>query len=128
MNSALETSHEPGSALAVSAESVQGDALCGLPVTIVERRPGWHCIDVRELWRYRELLFLLAWRDIQVRYKQTLLGAAWAVLQPLATMLVFCLFLGRFTAAPEDGVPYPLVVLAGLIPWTFFANAMSSAS
>ena len=61
--------------------------MCGLPLTIVERRPGWHCIDVRELWRYRELLFLLAWRDIQVRYKQTLLGAAWAVLQPLATML-----------------------------------------
>ncbi len=66
-----------------------------LPVTVIERRPGWRLIDFGELWRYRELLFFLTWRDIKVRYKQTVLGAAWAVLQPLATMLVFSLFLGR---------------------------------
>jgi lipopolysaccharide transport system permease protein len=128
MSSAIETSSESRSALAVPAESAQADALAGLPVTVVERRPGWQCINVRELWRYRELMFLLAWRDVQVRYKQTFLGAAWAVLQPLATMLVFCLFLGRLAAGPADSVPYPLFVLAGLIPWTFFANAVSSAS
>jgi lipopolysaccharide transport system permease protein len=98
-----------------------------LPVTIIERRPGWHLIDLGELWRYRELLFFLTWRDIKVRYKQTVLGAAWAVLQPLATMLVFSLFLGR--AAGEVGArwPYPLFVLAGLIPWTFFSNAIATA-
>ena len=128
MNSALEISSERGPASAAPTQAVHPDALCDLPVTIVERRPGWRCVDVRELWRYRELLFLLAWRDVQVRYKQTLLGAAWAVLQPLATMVVFCLFLGRLAAAPADNVPYPLFVLAGLIPWTFFANAVSSAS
>ena len=128
MNSALEISSEPSAMVAATTHAVHADALCDLPVTIIERRPGWRCIDVRELWRYRELLLLLAWRDVQVRYKQTLLGAAWAVLQPVATMLVFCLFLGRVAAAPADNVPYPLFVLAGLIPWTFFANAVSSAS
>ena len=98
-----------------------------LPVTVIERRPGWRLIDLGELWRYRELLFFLTWRDIKVRYKQTVLGAAWAVIQPLATMLVFSLFLGR--AAGESGArwPYPLFVLAGLIPWTFFSNAIATA-
>jgi lipopolysaccharide transport system permease protein len=126
MNSALEIFRESNSV--VTMHAVPADAVSDLPVTIVERRPGWRCIDLCELWRYRELGLLLAWRDVQVRYKQTLLGAAWALLQPVATMVVFCLFLGRVAAAPADDVPYPLFVLAGLIPWTFFANAASSAS
>ena len=81
-----------------------------------------------ELWKYRELLAFLVWRDVKVRYKQTVLGAAWAVLQPLATMLVFTLFLGPVAALPSDEVPYPLFVFAGLLPWTLLANAVTSSS
>jgi lipopolysaccharide transport system permease protein len=99
-----------------------------LPVTVIERRPGWHLVDLRELWRYRELLYILTWRDIKVRYKQTVLGAIWAVLQPLATMVIFTLFLGRLTAASSGEVPYPLFVFAGLLPWNFFSNAISSGA
>jgi lipopolysaccharide transport system permease protein len=99
-----------------------------LPVTVIERRSAWSAINLRELWRYRELLWFLTWRDIQVRYKQAVLGVAWAVLQPLATMLAFTLFLGQ-TAGVADGLSYPysLFVFAGLLPWLFFAGAVSSA-
>jgi lipopolysaccharide transport system permease protein len=99
-----------------------------LPVTVIERRPGWHLVDFRELWRYRELLGILIWRDIKVRYKQTVLGAAWAVLQPLATMIVFSAFFGRVAGVPSGGISYPLFVLAGLIPWFLFSNTITSAS
>jgi lipopolysaccharide transport system permease protein len=99
-----------------------------LPVTVIERRPGWQIVDLKELWRYRELLFFLTWRDVKVRYKQTILGAAWAVLQPLATMVVFSLFIGRMAGVADHIQPYPLFVFAGLLPWTFLANAISSAS
>jgi lipopolysaccharide transport system permease protein len=99
-----------------------------LPVTIIERKPGWQLADLRELWGARELLFFLVWRDVKVRYKQTVLGAAWAVLQPLATMLVFTVFLGRVASSPAAADAYPLFVFAGLLPWTLFSNAISSAS
>jgi lipopolysaccharide transport system permease protein len=99
-----------------------------LPVTVIEPRPAWRFVDVAELWKYRELLAFLVWRDVKVRYKQTVLGAAWAVLQPLATMLVFTLFLGRVAALPSDEVPYPLFVFAGLLPWTLFASVVTSSS
>ncbi|MEO6873559.1 MAG: ABC transporter permease [Opitutaceae bacterium] len=82
----------------------------------------------RDLWRYRELLGFLAWRDIQVRYKQTVLGAAWALLQPAITLAVFTFVFGRLAHMPSGGVPYPLLVMAGLLPWQLFANALSSAS
>jgi lipopolysaccharide transport system permease protein len=119
----LGKQHSVSDALAeVSAEA--GD----LPVTIIERRPGWQFLNLVELWRYRELLFFLTWRDIKVRYKQTMLGAAWAVLQPIATMVVFSLFLGRMVGGTEIDLPYPLFVFAGILPWTFFSNAVSSAS
>ena len=95
---------------------------------VIERRRGRYLIDVRELWSYRELLAFLAWRDIKVRYKQTVLGVSWAIIQPLATMAVFTLFIGRLAAAPSAGVPYSLFVLTGLLPWTFFGNAIASAS
>jgi lipopolysaccharide transport system permease protein len=98
-----------------------------LPVTIIERRPGWKFVDLGELWRYRELLYFLIWRDVKVRYKQTVLGAAWAILQPLATMVVFSLFFGRLAQMPTGDVPYPLFAFAGLLPWTFFSNAISQA-
>src|SRR5439155_22407685 len=99
-----------------------------LPVTVIERRSGWHLVDLRELWRYRELLYFLTWRDVKVRYKQTVLGAAWAVLQPFATMVVFSLFFGRMAQVHAGGVSYPLFFFSGLLPWFFFANSITSAS
>jgi lipopolysaccharide transport system permease protein len=110
-----------------SAPPSAAGAVPELPETVIEYRPGWRLLDVRELWRYRELLYFLTWRDIKIRYKQTVLGAAWAVLQPLATMLVFTLFLGQFVTSADDRVPYPLFVFAGLLPWTFLANAVGTA-
>jgi lipopolysaccharide transport system permease protein len=98
-----------------------------LPVTVIEARPGWRIIDFRELWRYRELLYFLTWRDVKVRYKQTALGAAWAVLQPLATMVVFVAFLGRAAGISSGEWPYPLFVFAGTLPWAFFSNSITSA-
>src|SRR5688572_21779023 len=99
-----------------------------LPVTVIERKPGWHFLDLKELWRYRELLYFLVWRDIKVRYKQTVLGAAWAILQPLATMVAFTMFLGRVAGSADAEVPYPLFVFTGLLTWTFFSGAVSAAS
>jgi lipopolysaccharide transport system permease protein len=96
-------------------------------VTVIERRRGWQIVDLRELWRYRELLYFLVWRDVKVRYKQTALGAAWAVLQPLATMLVFTLFLGRVSGVADGIAHYSLFVFAGMLPWSFFATAITSA-
>ena len=97
------------------------------PITVIEARPGWRIIDFRELWRFRELLYYLTWRDIKVRYKQTVLGVGWALLQPLAAMLVFAVFIGRLGGIGV-GVPnYPLFVFAGILPWTFFANSVITA-
>jgi lipopolysaccharide transport system permease protein len=95
-----------------------------LPVTVIRPSRGWVPIDLGELWEYRELLYFLVWRDVKVRYKQTFLGAAWAILQPVATMVVFSLFFGRLAGVPSDGVPYPVFSLAGLVPWTFFATGL----
>ena len=92
-------------------------------VTIEPPRAALH-IGLGELWRHRELLYFLTWRDIKVRYKQTALGVAWAVLQPLATMAVFSLFFGRLARMPSEGVAYPLFAFAALVPWTFFANGL----
>ena len=89
---------------------------------------GWVPLRLDELWDYRELLYFLTWRDIKVRYKQTVLGAAWAIIQPLFTMLVFALFFGRLAKIPSDGIPYPIFAYAALVPWTFFANGVSQAS
>lgn len=98
------------------------------PITIIQARPGWQVVDFAEAWRFRELLYFLIWRDVKVRYKQTVLGAAWAILQPFAQMVVFSIFFGRMVEMPTGGVPYPLFVFAGLLPWTFFSNAISSAA
>ncbi len=94
-------------------------------VTWIRPSRGWSMPDLRELWRYRELLYFLVWRDVKVRYKQTALGAAWAVIQPFATMVVFSLFFGRLARVPSDGVPYPVFAYAALVPWTFFANGLT---
>jgi lipopolysaccharide transport system permease protein len=126
-NAALEDQRNSGPSVPAQAAPAGAEA-DDLPVTVVERRSGWRLVDGGELWRYRELLFFLAWRDVKVRYKQTALGVAWAVLQPVATMAVFTLFLGRLAAAPASGVAYPLFVFAGILPWTLFANAVTAAS
>lgn len=97
------------------------------PVTIIEPSKGWIALNLRDFWQYRDLLYILTMRDIRVRYKQTLLGAAWAIIQPLFTMMIFSLFFGRLANVPSDGVPYPLFAYAGLLPWTFFSNAVTSS-
>jgi len=89
---------------------------------------GWVALRLGDVWEYRELLFFLAWRDVKVRYKQTALGAVWAVLQPLALMAVFALFLGHFLKVPSDGVPYPVFAYTALLPWTFFAQGLNASS
>src|SRR2546421_6217875 len=88
---------------------------------------GWVALNLKDLWVYRELLYFLTWRDIKVRYKQTLLGASWAIIQPLFTMLLFTLFFGKLAHVPSDGVPYPIFAYAGLLPWTFFSNAVTNS-
>ncbi|HUW84343.1 MAG TPA: ABC transporter permease [Phycisphaerae bacterium] len=95
-----------------------------LPVTVIQPRRGWIPIDWKELWEFRELLYFLVWRDVKVRYKQTVLGATWAILQPLVFMLVFTLIAG-LTNLSTDGVPKPVFYFAGLVPWLLFANAVS---
>jgi lipopolysaccharide transport system permease protein len=97
------------------------------PMTVIDPPIGWQLINVRELWRFRELVFFLTWRDVKVRYKQTLLGAAWAILQPLLMMVVFTIFFSRMAGVPSGDLPYPLFAYAGLLPWTFFATAITSA-
>ena len=96
-------------------------------VTVIEPQRGWRSLDLRELWAYRELLAVLTMRDIKVRYKQTVLGVAWAVIQPLLTMILFSIVFGRLAKMPSDGLPYPIFVYAGLLPWTFFANALTTS-
>ena len=97
--------------------------------TILIRPPkGWMPIDIKELWAYRELLFYLTWRDIKIRYKQTVIGFAWAVIQPILMMVVFSLFFGTLAQVPSENIPYPLFSYAALVPWTFFANGLSLGS
>jgi lipopolysaccharide transport system permease protein len=96
--------------------------------TIIQPSRGWRALDVRELWRFRELVYFLALRDIKVRYKQTALGVAWVLLQPLLAMGIFSIIFGGIARLPSEGVPYPLFVVAGLVPWFYFANATSGAS
>jgi lipopolysaccharide transport system permease protein len=97
------------------------------PLTIIEPKKGWVPIDFKEIWNYRELLYFLTKRDIKVRYKQTVLGGLWAIIQPAFTMIVFTLFFGRLAKVPSEGMPYPIFVYAALLPWTYFANAVSNS-
>ncbi|MCB1014218.1 MAG: ABC transporter permease [Acidimicrobiales bacterium] len=99
-----------------------------LPTIVITPAKGWIRLGLADVWAYRELLYFLTWRDIKVRYKQTALGAAWAVLQPFLTMVVFSLFFGRLAQIPSEGVPYPLFSYAALVPWTFFANGVTLSS
>jgi lipopolysaccharide transport system permease protein len=100
------------------------------PAEVLRIRPtsGWQALNLKELWRYRELLWFLAVRDIKLRYKQTVLGVTWALIQPLFTMLVFSVFFGLLAKMPSDGLPYPIFVLAALLPWQLFSYALTQSS
>ena len=98
------------------------------PVVVIRPSRGWVALGLTEVWQYRELLYFLIWRDVKVRYKQTVLGVAWAVIQPFLTMVVFSVFFGRLARMPSDGVPYPIFAYTALVPWTLFANAVGQAS
>jgi lipopolysaccharide transport system permease protein len=95
---------------------------------LIEPSRGWTSLRLSELWKFRELLYFLAWRDIKVRYKQTLLGVAWAILQPLLTMLLFWILFGRLAGIKSEGVPYPIFAFAALVVWSFFATAVTNSS
>jgi lipopolysaccharide transport system permease protein len=98
------------------------------PLLIIRASPPWRPVDLREVWRYRELLYFFVWRDVKVRYKQTVLGVSWAVIQPLFAMIIFTFIFGKIARLPSDGVPYSVFSYAGLLPWTFFANAVANGS
>jgi lipopolysaccharide transport system permease protein len=100
----------------------------GERLTVVRQSSGWHVMDLREIWSYRELLYFMALRDVKVRYKQTAIGVAWVVLQPLAAAAIFTVVFGRLARMPSNGIPYPLFALAALLPWTYFATAFSRAA
>ena len=106
----------------------QVDVMETKPVITLEPSRGLVSLGLWDLWEYRELLFFLTWWDIKVRYKQTLLGAAWAIIQPSFTMVVFSLFFGRLAGVPFDGLPYPLFSYAALVPWTFFAYSLTQSA
>lgn len=103
------------------------DGLPEEPLVVIEPNKAWSALDLRDLWAFRELLYFLTWRDVKVKYKQTELGIAWAIIQPLFTMLIFTLFFGRLAGVPSDNVPYPIFAYAGLLAWTFFANAITTS-
>jgi lipopolysaccharide transport system permease protein len=97
------------------------------PLVVIQPSKRWATLSLKDIWAYRELLFFLTWRDVKVRYKQTALGAAWAILQPLFMMVIFTIFFGRLAGVGSAGIPYPLFALAGLVPWTFFSNAITAS-
>ena len=98
-----------------------------IPHLVIEPGGTWEALNLRDIWRFRELFYFLTWRDIKVRYKQTALGAAWAIIQPLFTMAIFTLLFGRLAKMPSDNIPYPLFAFAGLLPWTFFSNSIGNS-
>src|SRR5438046_630562 len=127
----MDVVEAPGAVAAVRRTAIATEPQSpAVPYTrmVIEPPNGWQFINLHELWLYRELLVFLIWRDVKVRYKQTLLGAAWAVLQPALMMVVFTVFFARLAKVPAGDLPYPLFVYAGLLPWTFFSTAISSAA
>jgi lipopolysaccharide transport system permease protein len=118
-------------ATAISAENSQASGttfhLPEEPLVVIQPSNKWNLINLKDIWAYRELLFFLTWRDVKVRYKQTLLGAAWAILQPLFMMIIFTIFFGRLAGVDTHGIPYPIFSLGALVPWTFFANTITAS-
>jgi lipopolysaccharide transport system permease protein len=121
-----ETELAPPAALGSFAD-VPAETSAEPPTTCIRPAGGWQMLNLAELWRYRELLYFLVWRDVKVRYKQTVLGAAWAILQPTMMMVVFTIFFSRVAGLPSGDLPYPLFAFAGLLPWTFFATGIATA-
>ncbi len=118
---------EPTSGRSFISQREDDPSLSDDPLVLIEAEDRGSSLDLRELWAYRELLYFLTWRDNKIRYKQTLLGVTWAIIQPLFAMLMFTLLFGRLARMPSDGIPYPLFAYAGLLPWTFFANAVTNS-
>ena len=112
----------------LTSNTPEADTTDRPPIVLIKPPSKWAAIDWRELYEYRELLYFSIWRDIKVRYKQTALGAAWAVIQPFMTMVVFSIFFGRLAGLPSEGVPYPIFTYTALVPWTYFANALTQSS
>jgi lipopolysaccharide transport system permease protein len=132
MNSELTTENLANARYSGAVENrltAQTDSNClpDQPLFSITPQRGWVGLNLRELWAYRELLYFLTWRDIKVRYKQTVLGVAWAILQPIVSMVVFTLFFSKLAHIPSDGIPYPIFAYAGLLPWTFVSAAVSAA-
>lgn len=113
--------------MAHKSETLQEQYFGHAHLTVIEPQRGWRTLDLKGLWAYRELLWVLTLRDVRVRYKQTVLGVLWAVIQPFMAMVVFSIFFGRLAQMPSDGFPYPIFVYAALLPWTFFANAVTTS-
>jgi lipopolysaccharide transport system permease protein len=101
---------------------------CTQNTIFIRPSSGWVSLNIKDLWEFRELLYFLIWRDVKVRYKQTVLGAAWAIIQPFFTMVVFSLFFGKLAGMPSDGIPYPLFSFAALVPWSLFSNGLNQSS
>jgi lipopolysaccharide transport system permease protein len=110
-----------------TSTGVGGDAN-DVPVIRIEPSRGWISLKLRDLWEYRELLYFLIWRDVKIRYKQTALGAAWAIIQPFFTMVIFSIFFGKLARVPSDGIPYPIFAYAALVPWSFFSHGLNHSS
>ena len=111
-----------------AVSTMRGSSDATKTVTFISPSRGWISLRLQEVWKYRELLYFLIWRDIKVRYKQTVIGAAWAIIQPFFTMVIFSLFFGRLAKIPSDGIPYPIFSYTALVPWMFFANGLSQSS
>jgi len=110
------------------SDSLIHEPLPAIPTTVVQPRKSIWDLELAHLWEYHELLFFLVWRDVKVRYKQTALGVAWAILQPLLATLIFSIFFGRLAKIPSDGIPYPVFAYVGMVPWLYFANALNESS
>src|SRR6187431_1204439 len=104
------------------------EAKTDIPIIRIEPPHGWVALKLGEIWAYRDLLYFLVWRDVKVRYKQTAIGAGWAILQPFLTMVIFTVVFGHFANIPSDGLPYPIFAFAALVPWTYFSQAVSQSS
>lgn len=124
----LIVSHLPDAAASAPEKVYVFAPLPDAPLVKIRASKRWSALELREIWAHRELLYFLVWRDLKVRYKQTVLGASWIILQPLLMTLVFAVFLGKIARVPSGSVPYILFLYSGLLPWTFFSNAVSSSS
>ena len=124
----LPESTSPASPVGLPSAPLRNAVAHAPHLTIIRPSTGWVSLQLHELWEYRELVYFLTWRDIKVRYKQTVLGVGWAIIQPLLAMIVFSVFFGRLAGVPSDGVPYPIFSLVALVPWTFVANGLTQSS